>query len=40
MKTKVGLWIDLGKAIVMAVKDKGEEMGSGNIAGTEIGRAQ
>ena len=27
MRTKVGLWIDHRKAIVMAVTDKGEEMG-------------
>jgi hypothetical protein len=27
MKTKVGLWIDHGKAIVVTVTDKGEEMG-------------
>ena len=27
MKTKVGLWIDHRKAIVVAVTDKGEEMG-------------
>ena len=27
MKTKVGLWIDHGKAIVVTVTDKGEEIG-------------
>ena len=27
MKTKVGLWIDHRKAIIVAVTDKGEEMG-------------
>jgi hypothetical protein len=27
MKTKVGLWIDHGKAIVVAVTGKGEEIG-------------
>ena len=27
MKTKVGLWIDHRKAIVVTVTDKGEEMG-------------
>ena len=27
MKTKVGLWIDHRKAIVVAVTDKGEEIG-------------
>ena len=27
MKTKVGLWIDHRKAIIVAVTEKGEEMG-------------
>ena len=27
MKTKVGLWIDHRKAIIVAVTDKGEEIG-------------
>jgi hypothetical protein len=27
MKTKVGLWIDHRKAVIVAVTDKGEEMG-------------
>lgn len=36
MKTKVGLWIDHGKAIIVTVTDQGEKMNRLLEAATQI----